>query len=197
MHALAVLVAASALHAGVTPSAAERDGQVRIEVSGLEAGSASVHLQGGIASGGRWFGWVALRDAGGGSWWTVLRAPGFLGVYPVVVRAGGIRHATHAVVAVLPRRFTSQPVFQKPEQVAQWWTRIAPPGADLKSVTTWGQGFFTHRDPAMNRLLRVQFRLLGDWPRMHLRRGPGEIFLSIARLRPGGGWRLLEAVGAP
>jgi hypothetical protein len=197
MHPLAVLVAAAALHAGVTPSAAKRDGQVRIDVSGLPAASASVHLEGGIASGGRWFGWVALRDRGGGSWWTVLRAPGFLGAYPVVVRAGGVSRPTNAVVAVLPRGFTSQPVFRRPEQVAQWWTRIAPPGAELTSVATWHEGFFTHRNPTLNRLLRVRFRLLGDWPRMRLKRGPREIFLSVARLRADGGWRLLETVSAP
>jgi hypothetical protein len=197
MQAVAVLAAAAALQAGATPSVAARDGQVRVTVSGLQAAAASVHLRGGIASGGRWFGWVALRDAGGGSWWTVLRAPGYLGVYPIEVRGGGVLHATDGVVQVLPRGFGAQPGFEQPTQVAQWWTRIAPPGAVLKGITTWHEGFFTHRDPELNLLLRVRFTLLGDWPRLHLRRGPGEIFLSVARLRPDGQWRLLEAVRSP
>jgi hypothetical protein len=197
MHAVAVLATAAALHAGATPSVAARDGQVRISVSGLPAAAASAHLRGGIASGGRWFGWVALRDAGGGSWWTILRAPGYLGVYPIEVRSGGVLHSTDGVVQVLPRGFAAQPSFELPTQVAEWWTRIAPPGADLKGVATWHTGFFTHRDPALNLLLRVRFNLLGDWRRLHLKRGPGEIFLSIARLRPDGRWRLLEAVRAP
>jgi hypothetical protein len=140
---------------------------------------------------------VPLRDSGGGSWFTVLRAPGFLGVYPVVVRAGGATRETGAVVAVLPRKWTAQPAFEKPEQVAQWWTRQAPPGANLTSVSTWRSGFFTHRDPALNRLLRVRFTLLGDWRAMRLRKGPHELFFSVARLKPAGAWRLLETTEAP
>jgi hypothetical protein len=190
-------VLAAAVTASASPSPAAPDGQVRVTVNGLSAPAASVHLRGGIASGGRWFGFVALRDSDGGSWFTILRAPGFLGVYPIVVRAGGVTHETGAVVTVLPRKWTAQPAFQKPEQVAQWWTRQAPPGANLTSVSTWQSGFFTHRDPALNRLLRVRFTLLGDWRAMRLKQGPHELFFSIARLKPTGAWRLLETVPAP
>jgi hypothetical protein len=88
-------------------------------------------------------------------------------------------------------------VFTEPEQVAQWWARNAPSGAVLRSVSTWRTGFYTHRDDRFNRLLSVGYRLLGPWKQMRLPAGSGQIFLSVARLRESGGWRLLEAVRAP
>jgi hypothetical protein len=97
----------------------------------------------------------------------VLRAPGYLGVYPVEIRARGVLHETDAVVEVIPHGFVNRP------------------------------GFFTHRDPDLNRLLRVRFTQLRPWPQLHLRAGSRQIFLSVARLRSGGLWRLLEATAAP
>ena len=193
----AATLAAAVIGATANPVVAAPDGQVRVSVYDLHAAAASVHLTGGIASGGKWFGWVPLRNAGGGSWSTVLRAPGYLGVYPVVVRAGGATQPTDEVVSVLPRGWAKQPGFDAPEQVAQWWTRQAPAGATLESVTTWPSGFFTHRDRSLNRLLRVRFALLGEWRGKHLRQGPHELFFSVARLRPDGQWRLLETITAP
>jgi hypothetical protein len=194
----AVAILASAVISAVaSPVVAAPDGQVRVSVYGLHAPAVSVHLNGGIAGGGRWFGWVALQDAGGGTWSTILRAPGYRGVYPVVVRTGGVTKPTDEVVSVLPRHWEKQPAFDTPEQVAQWWTRQAPSGASVERVTTWRSGFFTHRDPGLNRLLRVRFTLLGDWPAKRLGQGPHELFLSVARLRPGGRWRLLETASAP
>jgi hypothetical protein len=83
------------------------------------------------------------------------------------------------------------------EQVAQWWTRIAPAGGTLIGVSTWHAGFYTHREADLNRLLRVRFTLERPWPQLHSKAGPQEIFLSIARLRSGGLWRLLETATAP
>ena len=64
-------------------------------------------------------------------------------------------------------------------------------------VTTWTTGFYTHRDPELNRLLRVRFTLQGDWPAQHLRKGTHVLFFSVARLKPTSGWRLLETTTAP
>jgi hypothetical protein len=189
---------ASGLHATVAPVNATRDGQVRIAVTGAPGAAAQVRVVGGIASGGRWFGWVALQAQGHGAWSTVLRAPGYLGVYPLELRLrGGSAVELDGTVRILPKGFFSRPVFEKAEQVAQWWTRIAPPGAVLQSVSTWGTGFYTHRDDRFNRLLSVHFRLLGAWRAAHLSAGPGHVFLSIARVRLDGGWRLLQVVSAP
>jgi hypothetical protein len=69
--------AVAALQVAVSPLAASRDGLVTIRVQGLAAPAASVVIHGGLASGGKMFGLVPLRDAGNGAWWTVLRAPGF------------------------------------------------------------------------------------------------------------------------
>jgi hypothetical protein len=201
MQALAVVVSAVAiggLHASVTPIDAPRDGQVRVAVTGAPAAAAQVRVVGGLASGGRWFGWVALLPHGSGGWTTVLRAPGYLGVYPLELRPRGGRAAElDAVIRVLPRGFFAHPVFTRPEQVAEWWTRTAPPGAVLESVSTWHAGFYTHRDARFNRLLAVRYRLLGPWRQLHLPAGPGRIFLSVARVEESGGWRLLEAVPSP
>jgi hypothetical protein len=196
VHAAAVL-AASALSAAVSPSLAAPDGQIRVTVSGLDAPAASIVVHGGIASQGKMFGWVPLRSAAGGTWWTVLRAPGFYGVYPIHVRARGVLHQTTATVAVLPRGYGAQPGFDKPEQVAEWWTRQAPAGAEIRSVATWTAGFFAHRDQTLNRLLRVRFTLLGDWKAKHLAAGTYTRWFSVARPRVGGPWRLLEIVAAP
>ncbi len=195
--AAAALLASAGLHATVLPSSAARDGQVRVAVTGIAAPTVSVRIGGGLASGGRWFNWVALRSSGAGAWWTVLRAPGYFGVYPVEVRAGGVIHETDTVVNVLPHGFVNQPGFVTPEQVAEWWTRVAPAGATLTGVTTWRTGFFTHRDPDLNRLLRVHFTLLRPWQRLHLAPGSRQVFLSVARLRSGGLWRLLQTTRAP
>jgi hypothetical protein len=195
--AAAFLLAGVSVHATVAPSVATRDGQVRISVSGVSAPAVSARIDGGLASGGRWFNWVALRPGAGGTWWTVLRAPGYLGVYPVEIRAGRAVDRTDAVVQILPAGYTAEPGFVEPEQVAEWWTRIAPAAATLTGVSTWQAGFFTHRDPDLNRLLRVRFTIARAWPQLHLKPGERTMFLSVARLRAGGLWRLLEAVPAP
>ena len=195
---LSTVALASGVHATVAPQNATRDGQVRIAITGAPGPAAQVQVLGGIASGGRWFGRVALLPGGPGSWSTVLRAPGYLGVYPLQLRVRGSRAVElDATIQILPKGFFSRPVFPQAEQVAEWWTRIAPPGAVLQSVSTWHTGFYTHRDDRYNRLLSVGFRLLGPWPAMHLPKGPGHIYLSIARLRADGDWRLLQVVRAP
>jgi hypothetical protein len=196
--ALVSAVALAGLHAVVAPANATRDGQVRITVTGPPAPAAQVRVVGGLASGGRWFGWVALPPEGTGTWSTVLRAPGYLGVYPLAFRArGGTAVELDGSIRILPRGFFERPVFAQAEQVAQWWARNAPSGAVLKSVSTTQTGFYTHRDDRFNRLLSVRYRLLGPWKAMRLPAGFGHIFLSIARLREDGGWRLLEVVRAP
>jgi hypothetical protein len=196
MIAAAVLAAAS-LTATVSPAVAQPDGLFRVGVDGACAPSALVVAHGGIASEGKMFGWVAMRSSGPCSWWTVLRAPGFLGVYPIDVRLGAAAHDTGTVVSVLPKGFAAQPGFSRPEQVPEWWRRQAPAGADLLEVTTWHAGFFTHRDPTFNRLLRVRFRLLGDWKAKRLARGTYTRYFSVARLTRDGDWRLLQVVNAP
>lgn len=197
MAAPAALLAAASLTVAVSPLPAAPGGQVHVTVSGLHASSALVVVHGGIARRGRWYRWVPLAAQGRDSWSAVLRTPGFLGVYPLRIRVGRAMRETSASVLVLPAGFSRQPGFETPTQVAQWWAWIAPPGIVLKSVSTWTSGFYTHRDPTLNRLLRVRFRLLADWPARHLRRGTHTLYLSVARLRPGGAWRLLETVAAP
>ena len=180
-----------------SPATVHPHAQVRVTVSGLSAPSALVVIHGGIARQGRWFRWVPLRSEGGGRWSALLQTPGLLGIYPIRVRSDGAEHTTSAMVEVVPPGFSAQPAFAAPTQVAQWWAWIAQPGVIIRSVTTWRSGFFTHRDPALNRLLRVQFQLLGDWPQLHLHAGLHVLYLSIARRTTGGPWRLLEVVTAP
>jgi len=194
---IAALLAAASLGASVAPSVATPDGQFHVTVQGLCAPAASVVVHGGIASEGKMFGWVPLQSAGSCSWSTVLRAPGFLGVYPIRVLAGGVERDTGAVVSVLPHGYAAEPGFDEPEQIPEWWRRQAPAGATLESVTQWNAGFFTHRDPSLNRLLRVRFTLLGDWKAQRLARGTYTRYFSVARLKPGGQWRLLQIVEAP
>lgn len=199
--AAALLVSAAlaggTAHAVVAPSSQQPDGQVRVEVTGVRAPAASVHIVGGLASGGRWFSWVALRPDGPGAWWTILRAPGFYGVYPVSVRAGGRVVRTDGLVQILPGGFARRPAFATPQQVAEWWARVVPPGATLRSVQTWHSGFFTHRDATLNRLLRVTADLHGPWRPLRPHGGAVTVFLSIARLTTAGGWRLLETTTSP
>jgi hypothetical protein len=106
-------------------------------------------------------------------------------------------YPTRETLEIVPPRFASQPGFDTPTQVAQWWAWLIPGGAAVKSIGTWRAGFYTHRDPTLNRLLRVTVQLFGDWPARHLRRGTNTLYLSVARLRPGAPWRLLEVVRAP
>lgn len=187
----------SALTVSLSPAVAHPDSQVRIQVAGLHAGSALVVLHGGIASRGKWFRWVPLQRSGPDSWHAVLKAPGLYGVYPVRLRSASTMLTTAATLEILPPGYAREPGFDAPAQVAQWWAWVAQPGVVVKSITTWRSGFYTHRDPSLNRLLRVQFALLGNWPSMHLRRGSHVLYLSIARTRAGLPWRLLQTVAAP
>ena len=166
-------------------------------MTGLNARAALVVLHGGIARQGRWFGWVPLRSDGSGRWGALLQTPGLFGVYPVRVRVGNVVHLTAATVEVVPRGFSARPGFATPVQVAQWWAWIAKPGIVIRSVAPWHTGFYTHRDPEYNRLLRVQFQLLGNWPQQHLRAGAHVIYLSVARRATSSPWRLVETVTAP
>ncbi len=188
---LATTLAALALGGGagvtVTPQNAARDGMVRISVHGVAAQTVDARLEGGVASGGRWFSWVRLLPAGPGSWYSILRAPGYLGVFPVQLRAGGRVVATTASVRILPPGFARRPGFWQPESVARWW--VGTRHVRLESVSTWRSGYFTHRDPMLNRLLRVGYAPSG--------RDPAVVYLSIARLTLDTPWRLLQAVGAP
>jgi hypothetical protein len=189
--------AAAALTVVLSSPTANPDAQVRVTVTGLHAHSALVVLHGGIARQGKWFHWVPLRRTGADAWSAVLKTPGLYGMYPIRVRADGVVRQTDQAVAVVPRGFASQPAFETPEQVAQWWAWLVPSGVAIKSVGTWQSGFYTHRDPTLNRLLRVSFSLLGDWQARHLRRGSHTLYLSVARARPGAPWRLLEAIPSP
>lgn len=189
------LAAVAALQIAVTPLAPQRDGLVTVRVTGLRAPAASVVIHGGLASGGKMFGLVPLRDAGNGAWSTVLRAPGFLGVYPVRVRTQGVYRETGAVVRVVPRGFARRPGVPKPADVVEWWRRQAPGGATVRSVAEWRAGLYFHRDQRYNRLLRVRFTLPAAYGRF--RAGTYTRWFSVARTPPNGGWRLLEIVAAP
>lgn len=192
-----VLAAVAALSIAVSPALAARDSLIHVHVAGLDAPAADVVVHGGVASGGKMFGLVPLRDLGGGNWTAVLRAPGFLGVYPIRVRAGGVYRESGALVKVLPRSFAHEPGVGKPAQVVEWWRRQAPAGATVTSVTEWHAGFFFHRDQRYNRLLRVRFTLLGAWPQFHLARGTYLRWFNVARTTLTADWRLLQVVTAP
>jgi hypothetical protein len=193
----AATLAVIAVSALVSPATPTPGGQVLVKVNGLKASSALVVLHGGIASRGRWFQWVPLHSGGGASWSAVLRAPGLMGMYPVRVRVGRVVRNTNAVVQIVPPGFARVPGFDTPEQVAQWWAWSAPPGIVVSAVQTWKTGFFTHRDPVLNRLLAVHFRLLADWPTERLKRGDHTLYLNVGRPAVGAPWRFLQAVSAP
>jgi len=177
-------------HVALRPVVAAPDGMVYVTLSGVKAPGVQMKIEGGLASLGRWFDWVALRQTGPESWRTVLRAPGFLGVYPLQVRVGSKVVDAGPLVRILPRDFAGEPAFFTPLEVAEWWAQTAPSQPQLLSTTTWHAGFFTHRDSTLNRLLRLRVRLAG-------RRSVSTLYLSIARLTPTGPWRLLETVSSP
>jgi hypothetical protein len=186
--ALAVTVSSPTVH----PTA-----QVRVDVSGLHARSALVVLHGGIARRGRWFHWVPLRSLGAGRWTAVLQTPGLYGTYPVLVRVDGVVRQTGQTVQVVPARFARRPGFETPQQVARWWAWISEAGVSITSMRTWAAGFYTHRDPTLNRLLQIRFKLLGDSSGLHLRHGGQTLYLSVGRAHVGEPWRLLEVVRSP
>lgn len=190
-------VATAALTVALSSPTAHPDTHVRVTVSGLQAHSALVVLHGGVARLGTWFTWVPLHSQGGGRWSATLETPGIYGAYPLLVRADGAVRTTGRILEVVPGDFGAQPGFESPQLVAQWWAWLVPPGARLTGVTTWHTGFYTHRDAALNRLLRVDFSLLGDWQARHLRRGPHRLYLNVVRASPTAPWRLLGIVPSP
>jgi hypothetical protein len=190
-----LLAAAAALAIAVSPARPARDGLVHVHVSGLNAPAADVVIHGGIASGGKMFGLVPLRDLGGGNWTTVLRAPGFSGVYPVRVRAFGRYRETGTVVSILPRSLG--PSASTAAGVVEAFREASPGGATIQSAVTWKQGFYFHRDQRYNRLIRVEFVLLSDWPRYHLKAGTYLKWFDVVRTSLTAKWRLAGFVAAP
>jgi hypothetical protein len=194
---IALAAAAAVLAITVSPAAPAPDGQFHVRVTGVDAPAASVVVHGGIASAGRPFGLVPLLPAGPGAWSTILRAPGFPGVYPIRVRFGGVYHETTTVLSVLPRGFATAPSAATPAGVVEAWREASPGGATIEAATTWRQGFYSHRDQRYNRLLRVRFVLLQDWPRWHLRAGTSTRWFDVARRSQVEPWRLVGLVEAP
>jgi hypothetical protein len=187
---IAALMLAPGAQATVSPVVGQRDGLVYVTVTDVRAPAVQVKIAGGVASLGKWFGWVPLVQTGPASWRSVLRAPGFLGVYPLQVRTPSKTVEAGPVVRILPRGFDKQPAFFTPAEVADWWARTAAVQGKLVSATEWHSGFFTHRDPRFNRLVRATVELPGH-------PGTETMYVSVARLRADGPWRLLEAVPAP
>lgn len=194
---VAAVAAAALLQVTAAPAHPAPDGLFRVTVSGLPAPAADVVVHGGIASGGKMFGLVPLQSVGNGRWTTTLRAPGFVGVYPLRVRAGGMYRETQTVIAILPRGFSKQPSGTTPERVVDAFRLDAPDGATIVDATTWRAGFYYHRDQRYNRLLRVKFTLLGDWPRFHLKAGTYVKWFDVVRTTQSSPWRLAGLVDAP
>jgi hypothetical protein len=186
---VAALMLASGAQATVSPVVGKRDGLIYVTVKDVPAQSVQVKIAGGLASLGKWFGWVPLVQTGPSSWRSVLRAPGFLGVYPLQLRTGTKTVEAGPVVRILPRGFDKQPAFFTPADVADWWARTSDEGK-LVSASEWHSGFFTHRDPRYNRLVRATVERPGG-------AGTETMYVSVARLRADGPWRLLETVPAP
>ena len=192
-----IAAAIAMLQIAVSPAAPAPDGQFRVHVTGLDAPAASVVVHGGIASAGKMFGLVPLLPAGHGSWTTILRAPGFPGVYPIRVRARGIYHETQTVLTVLPRGFATAPSASTPAGVVEAWREASPGGATIQTASTWRQGFYYHRDQRYNRLLKVRFVLLEAWPRWHLKAWTYDRWFDVARRSQTEPWRLVGLVEAP
>ncbi|MDX6465941.1 MAG: hypothetical protein QOI27_981 [Gaiellaceae bacterium] len=194
MTTAATLVAALMLAAGaqatVSPVAGQRDGLLDITVTDVRAPAVQVKIAGGAASLGKWFGWVPLVQTGPSSWHSVLRAPGFLGVYPLQVRTASKTVEAGPIVRILPPGFGKQPAFFTPAEVADWWARTSTAQGKLVGAAEWHSGLFTHRDPRFNRLVRATVELPGQ-------PGTETMYVSVARLRADGPWRLLEAVPTP
>jgi hypothetical protein len=189
--------AVAVLHIALSPAHAAPDGLFRVDVSGLPAPAASVVVHGGIASRGKMFGLVPLRDLGHGSWTTVLRAPGFFGAYPVRVRARGVYHEASAVVSVLPKGFASAPGGPTPRDVVERWRELSPGGVTIAGASIWKRGFYYHRDQRYNALLRVKFTLIEAWPRYHVAAGTFVRWFNVVRTSQTSSWRLAEIVAAP
>jgi hypothetical protein len=194
MTAAATLVAALTLAAGaqatVTPVVGARDGLVYVTLTDVPAAAVQARIAGGVARRGKWLGWVSLVQVRPGSWRSVLRAPGFLGVYPLQVRTDGTIADAGPVVRILPRRFAKRPGFFTPVEVAASWAKTSPQNLRLVRAAEWHSGYFTHRDPRFNRLVRATVELPGG-------AGTETRYVSVARLRVGGPWRMLEVVAAP
>jgi hypothetical protein len=190
-----LLAAAAALAITVSPAQPAHDGLLHVHVSGLKAPAADVVIHGGVASGGKEFGLVPLRDLGGGNWATVLRAPGLTGVYPVRVRAFGRYRETGTVVSILPRHLG--PAASTAPGVVEAFREASPGGATIQSAVTWRQGFYFHRDQRYNRLIRVRFVLLQAWPRYGLKAGTYLRWFDVVRTSLTGKWRLAGFVPAP
>jgi hypothetical protein len=191
------LAALAALVIAVSPVQPARDGLLHVHVSGLRAPAADVVIHGGVASEGKEFGLVPLRALGGGNWTTVLRAPGLTGVYPVRVRAFGRYRETGTVVSILPKNYGSQPAAANAGDVVEMWREASPGGVTIQSQSTWKAGFYYHRDQRYNRLFRVRFVLLQDWPRYHLKAGTYLRWFDVVRTSLTAKWRLAGIVTAP
>jgi hypothetical protein len=181
-----IALAAVFLQITIAPSVPAPDGQFKVTVTGLRAPAASVVVHGGVASRGRMFGLVPLRRSAPGSWWTVLRAPGFYGAYPIRVRAGGEYTESGTVLAVLPRGFNQAPSGLTTHEAIRAWAEAN--GATVSAMQTWRAGFYYHRDQRYNRLVRASYTSAGT---SHVG------WFNLVRTAQFNRWRVAELVAAP
>lgn len=118
-------------------------------------------------------------------------------MYPIRVRAQGVYRETPTVVAVLPRGFAASLAAATPADLVEKWREAAPNGVTNMGSSTWRQGFYYHRDQRYNRLVRIEYTLLSDWPRYHLEEGTRTTWFDLVRTSLTAKWHLVQVVDAP
>jgi hypothetical protein len=137
---------------------------------------------------------VLLRPGAAG-WRGVLAVPVLVGVYPVVVLRGGRRYVRDEwLVRVLPSAAAvARRTFATPAAAARDWVAHLPAHQVLVATRSWRKTALDRRDRRLNAMLVVAYAPRGS-------RGADDrrgIFLTMARDRVGGRWRILQASIAP
>ena len=193
------LARASAPAADVSPRVAVRPTIVRlhqhatIAVSGLDARSLQVRLDGATYPDGTPVEWRSLRRVDG-VWRGSLPAPALRGVYAVLLRpgAGSAAIRSELYVRVFAPGTRARPSFADPAGVVRWWVRDVP-HAKLVALKAWPRPGFDRRDRRLHRLFVVAYSPPGH-PAINDRLG---MFITAFRDGYDAPWQLLEATVEP
>lgn len=170
-------------------------GHIAVVVHGIPGtGPVWLHLAGGTNAKGEAHRWARLRSSPTG-WRGVVPVPVLVGVYPVVVRRDHRRYTRAAwIVRVFPRAAAATGrTFADPRAAAEAWVAHLPGSQVLVAERSWKATALDRRDRRLNAMLVIAYAPRGSTGQDN-RRG---IFLTLARDRVGGRWRVLQASVAP
>jgi hypothetical protein len=197
---IATVLAAAAVAVGtpqvtLSPAVVPLDQTATVTVSGIDAPTLQVHLLGSSERLGKAVPWTTLHRVGK-TWRATLPAPEFRGIYPIelrVARGSTVLRSDSWLLRVFAKGTLSLPSFKTPEEVAQYWVRLATGTGRLEALRHWPRPAFDRRVRKLHELMVIAY----SPPWSSNKKDRLGIFVTAVRDGYHGRWRLLEATETP